>query len=82
MSADSKASAQLAVQQVRAGGGTNLSGGLFSGVDQHQQVLTTQAPLPVNEQNQSAKGQSHGIHCAPSKLVHALYCDVFSTHLS
>ena len=38
MTDDNKAAAELAVDRIRAGGGTNLSGGLFKGIDQHQQA--------------------------------------------
>ena len=39
MTAENKASAQAAIGRVHAGGGTNLSGGLFKGIDQHQQAV-------------------------------------------
>ncbi len=37
MSPSSKEAAQKAISRIKAGGGTNLSGGLFKGIDQHQQ---------------------------------------------
>ncbi len=37
MSPSSKEAAQKAISRIKSGGGTNLSGGLFKGVDQHQQ---------------------------------------------
>jgi len=37
MSTSSKEAAQKAISRIKAGGGTNLSGGLFKGIDQHQQ---------------------------------------------
>lgn len=37
MSPSSKEAAQKAISRIKAHGGTNLSGGLFKGIDQHQQ---------------------------------------------
>ena len=55
MTASNKAAAQLAVSKVNVDGGTNLSGGLFKGVDQHQQV--SPSPGTVTEQSDIATGQ-------------------------
>lgn len=38
MTEDNKAAAELAIDRIKPGGGTNLSGGLFKGIDQHQQA--------------------------------------------
>ena len=40
MTAENKAAAQAAILRLQASGGTNLSGGLFKGIDQHQQAAT------------------------------------------
>lgn len=37
MSPSSKEAAQKAISRIKSGGGTNLSDGLFKGIDQHQQ---------------------------------------------
>ena len=55
MTADNKVTAQIAINNVRKGGGTNLSGGLFKGIDQHQQVLPPQET--VTEQSNITTGQ-------------------------
>lgn len=45
MTAEGKAAAELAIDRIVAGGGTNLSGGLFKGIDQHQQGAAQRAPM-------------------------------------
>ena len=42
MSHSNKKKAEAAVGKIRAGGRTNLSGGLFKGIDQHQQGTAAQ----------------------------------------
>ncbi|KAL3138377.1 hypothetical protein ABBQ32_006179 [Trebouxia sp. C0010 RCD-2024] len=55
MTESNKAAAQLAISKVYPSGGTNLSGGLFKGIDQHQQVLSSQQA--ATEQSNIALGQ-------------------------
>lgn len=47
MTAEGKAAAQLAIDRIQAGGGTNLSGGLFKGIDQHQQGANSGVQPPT-----------------------------------
>ena len=54
MTADNKSAAQAAILNVHSDGGTNLSGGLFKGIDQHQQL----SPPQQSEQPNVATGQS------------------------
>lgn len=58
MTADNKLAAQVAISNVHSDGGTNLSGGLFKGIDQHQQLSPPQASneQPA-EQPDAATGQ-------------------------
>ena len=76
MTADNKAAAQLAIHKVKIGGGTNLSGGLFKGVDQQQQVLPSQET--VSEQSNTATGQFPVSSCMCDLIVQVL---VAATHL-
>ena len=46
MTDEGKAAAELAIDRIKASGGTNLSGGLFKGIDQHQQAAGQGAPSP------------------------------------
>ncbi len=46
MSPSSKEAAQKAISRIKSGGGTNLSGGLFKGVDQHQQGAAAEGAPP------------------------------------
>lgn len=55
MTAENKGAAQAAIVNVHSGGGTNLSGGLFKGIDQHQQLSSPQES--VTEQPNVATGQ-------------------------
>ena len=50
MSHSNKEKAQTAISKIRAGAGTNLSGGLFKGIDQHQQGTAAE---------QTATAQAH-----------------------
>lgn len=56
MTADNKTAAQRAISSVHCTGGTNLSGGLFKGIDQHQQ-LSSQTAATAAEQPDHATGQ-------------------------
>lgn len=44
MTSENKEAAQKAISRISVGGGTNLSGGLFKGIDQHQQEATSATP--------------------------------------
>lgn len=58
MTADNKLAAQVAISNVHSSGGTNLSGGLFKGIDQHQQQSPPQATVEQpTEQPDAATGQ-------------------------
>lgn len=57
MTAENKTAAQVAINNVCSSGGTNLSGGLFKGIDQHQQ-LSSEQDVSTVEQSNGTKGQS------------------------
>lgn len=67
MTDEGKAAAELAIDRIKASGGTNLSGGLFKGIDQHQQAAGQGAP------SSSSNGDSgrckHASSCCC--LIHA-----------
>ena len=70
MTEGNKAAAQLAISKVKSGGGTNLSGGLFKGIDQHQQVSASQEA--VTEQSNIATGQFPARYtCSHRSAVHS-----------
>ena len=59
MSNENKETAQQAISRIQSQGGTNLSGGLFKGIDQHQQGLA--APDMPAEQSEDIAGElAHG----------------------
>lgn len=65
MSSSSKEAAQKVISRIKAGGGTNLSGGLFKGIDQHQQGVAAEgAPA---EQASASEG-SLGLNSKHSTL--------------
>ncbi|KAL0038635.1 hypothetical protein WJX79_000718 [Trebouxia sp. C0005] len=67
MSSSSKEAAQKVISRIKAGGGTNLSGGLFKGIDQHQQGVAAEgAPA---EQASASEGSSS----ARSERIRSLF---------
>ncbi|DBA99975.1 TPA: hypothetical protein ACH3X1_013847 [Trebouxia sp. C0004] len=67
MSPSSKDAAQKAISRITVGGGTNLSGGLFKGIDQHQQG----APAAGATAEQAS--DSEGSSSARSERIRSLF---------
>ncbi len=71
MSRDNKEAAEKAINRIRSGGGTNLSGGLFKGIDQHQQGAAAQDAVVAQSQDNAGSWLRDLLHMSSCTRSHA-----------
>ena len=69
MTDEGKAAAELALDRIKASGGTNLSGGLFKGIDQHQQAAGQGAPSPSTNDDSGRCKHASSCSCVQHTLL-------------